>query len=320
MNGYLDKYDKTTITKCDIIGSFFVNLTYNEFYNNAVNIKLSNKNLSITDAYKNTLVSYLEFIKKPKCFKQIIHGIHIYCISNTKYTTMSHKDCVEFMILEFIPQKLRESLREEQKNKLFHETIISCTTLFIKKIISTHLSMIIDNHSVENNIIILQNVFLEIILLEKDKIYAKFLNPKFDDETISLSIFKSKLTDILNDKKELLNKNNNLVKKINMFKEVIDKSNSVIVELQTKNKSMYLETKTLKNTINDLKHDIEKLKQKPVTQVQVIEPIVHKQVESVKIIKEEIVEDEDIGVGLLDSDSDDESTLKFDKEDDFYNN
>lgn len=326
MDGYLDKYDKTTITKFDIIGSYFVNLFYNEFYKNAVTIKLSNNTLSTTDAYKNTLVSYLEFIKKPECFKQIVKGIHVYCTSTTKYTTMSHKECVEFMILEFIPQKLRESLREEQKNKLFHETIISCITIFIKKIISNHLNMIIDNHSQENNTVILQNVFLEIILLEKEKIYSKFLNPKANSEMISIDIFKSKITDILNDKKKLKDENANLLKKLSMVKTVGDKSASIITELQTKNKTLYSEVKILKSTIDGLNKVINKLKSQQKPEVHQTsnssQTIQQDTVLSPKILKKETKkiekEDENDGSNLLDDSGSDDETLKFDADDDFY--
>ena len=96
------KYEQSTLSKFDIIGSYFVNLFYNEFYSKANTLKINGSYNNITDAYKSILGSYLDFIKKPEYFKQIIKGIHAYCISTTKYTTMTHKECIDFMVNEFI--------------------------------------------------------------------------------------------------------------------------------------------------------------------------------------------------------------------------
>ena len=243
------KYDQSTLSKFDIIGSYFVNLFYNEFYSKANSLKINGSYNNTTDAYKNILCSYLDFIKKPEFFKQIIKGIHTYCISTTKYTTMTHKECVDFMVSEFIPQKLWNSIRENQKNKLFHESINHSINLFTTEIISNHLVMIIDNHAHQENITILQDLFLKIILLEKDKIYSKFLNPE-NNNTISVELFKSKLLEIITEKKELLSVNAKLSKNIEIFKQLMEKNSNIIVELQNKNKISL-------STITDLKKQLD---------------------------------------------------------------
>lgn len=248
------KYEQSTLSKFDIIGSYFVNLFYNEFYSKANTLKVNGTYDNLTDAYKSILGSYLDFIKKSEYFKQIIKGIHAYCISTTKYTTMSHKECIDFMVQEFIPQKLWNSIRENQKNKLFHESINNSINIFTTEIISNHLVMIIDNHSHHENIIILQDLFLKIILLEKDKIYSKFLNPN-SNNTISIELFKTKLLELINEKKDLNLLNEKLHKNVNVLNQLAEKNNTIIIELQTKNKS-YI------NTINELKKHIAELTSK----------------------------------------------------------
>lgn len=263
------KYEQSTLSKFDIIGSYFVNLFYNEFYSKANTLKLNGSYDNLTDAYKSILGSYLDFIKKSEYFKQIIKGIHAYCISTTKYTTMSHKECIDFMVQEFIPQKLWNSIRENQKNKLFHESINNSINIFTTEIISNHLVMIIDNHSHHENIIILQDLFLKIILLEKDKIYSKFLNPN-NNNTISIELFKTKLLELINEKKDLTLLNDKLHKNVNVLNQLAEKNNTIIIELQSKNKSYissinelkkYIEELTLKNNelqflLNKQKNDI----------------------------------------------------------------
>jgi len=243
----LHKYSQSTLSKFDIIGSYFVNLYYNEFYLKAKNLKNQGTYNNITEAYKNLLSSYVEFSKQQDFFKQIVKGIHTYCISTTRYTTMSHKECIDFMVSEFVPVNLWSSLRENQKNKLFHDSLIHCIEEFTEKIILNHLYIIIDNHDKDENIIILQDLFLTIILLEKDKIFSKFINPNKN----SLDVFKTKLQQIINDKKQIHDENCNLKKKVNILEELNKKNANIILELQKNNKLL----------VNDLLNKKEEIKQ-----------------------------------------------------------
>ena len=246
LSNYDFKYTQSTLSKFDIIGSYFVNLYYNEFYTKANTLRINGTYENVTDAYKNILSSYLDYIKKPEFFKQIVKGIHAYCISTTKYTTMTHKECIDFMISEFIPQKLWNSIRENQKNKLFHESLNNSITIFTADIISNHLVMIIDNHSHSENITILQDLFLKIILLEKDKVYSKFLNPD-SNNTISVELFKTKLMELVNEKKEINAENIQLKKTVDILKQLLEKNSNIIIELQKKNKELILNNENIKN-------------------------------------------------------------------------
>lgn len=242
-----NKYSQSTLSKFDIIGSYFVNLYYNEFYIKAKNLKFQENYTNITEAYKNLLSNYVEFSQQQDFFKQIIKGIHTYCISTTRYTTMSHKECVDFMVSEFVPENLWNSLREQQKNKLFHESLINCIKEFTEKIIINYLYMIIDHHDNNENIIILQDLFLNIILLEKDRIFSKFINPN----TNNLHIIKNRLQDILNDNRKLIQENKILKKKNSIFENLQKKNSNIILELQKNNKLLCNEINSLKKSYKD---------------------------------------------------------------------
>jgi hypothetical protein len=54
----VSKYTQSTLSKFDIIGSYFVNLFYNEFYSKAKVLKLNGSFINLTEAYKNILGSY----------------------------------------------------------------------------------------------------------------------------------------------------------------------------------------------------------------------------------------------------------------------
>lgn len=246
MNKNIHKHGNGTITRFDIVGSFFVNLFYNELYKKANSLKLQSSDKSTTDIYKSLLIAYADFTTRDEFFKQAVKGIHAYVISNTNLIDITHKECVEFVVKEFIPEKLYDSLRENQKNKLFHDIMISTIKQFISKLLSNYIKLIVDNRNQSNsaNSTILQNEFIDIICIEKDKIYAKFLNPK-NSQTISLEIHKSKINSIIKiiESKDLT---------INKLKEANKKSVEVIQKLQEELKKKIQEIKNLE--LNNIKN------------------------------------------------------------------
>lgn len=343
LSNYEFKYTQSTLSKFDIIGSYFVNLYYNEFYTKANTLRINGTYTNVTEAYKHILGSYLDWIKRPEFFKQIVKGIHAYCISTTKYTTMSHKECIDFMISEFIPQKLWNSIRENQKNKLFHESLNNSITIFTSSIITDHLVMIIDNHSLPENITILQDLFLKIILLEKDKVYSKFLNPE-SNNMISIELFKTKLMEVINDKKEINKENTQLKKNIEGLKQLLEKNSKIIIELQKKNKDLLLNLDNIKNQLNviskkniELEYIISNTKTNNSNKPEIVKPDIIKKQNIIMpdIIKKQEHTNIDSKYSKLLSDSDNEDSnssngstsnddnmnindVEFDKNDDYY--
>lgn len=231
MNKHLSKYGNNTITRFDIVGSFFVNLFYNEFYKKSNNIKQQRLDKSTTDIYVELLSSYSDFTDREEFFKQAVNGIHAYVISNTNQIDMTHKECIDFIVKEFIPDNIFNNLRENQKAKIFHDSIKTTVKIFISKIVSRYIKLVIDNRHSPESSTILQNEFLDIICIEKDKIYGKFIAPK-SSNNIPVEIHKKKLTDllnILNQKDKELHKKESLIQGL---KKVNEKSSEIIKQLQ----------------------------------------------------------------------------------------
>jgi len=245
MNRHLTKYGNNTITRFDIVGSFFVNLFYNEFYKKSNNLKQQKLDKSTTEIYVELLSSYSDFTEREEFFKQAVNGIHAYVISNTNQIDMTHKECIDFIVKEFIPENIFNNLRENQKAKIFHDSIKNSVKLFISKIVSRYIKLIIDNRNSPESSTILQNEFLDIICTEKDKIYGKFIAPK-SSSSIPVEIHKKKINDllsILNKKDKDISKKDNL---INGLREVNEKSRDVIKQLQVKIHSLSKEIEILK--------------------------------------------------------------------------
>ena len=267
MNRHLSKYGNNTITRFDIVGSFFVNLFYNEFYKKSNSLKQQTLDKSTTDIYKELLVAYSDFTSREEFFKQAIKGIHAYVISNTNQIDMTHKECIDFIVKEFVPEKIFISLRDIQKSKLFHDTISNVVKQFISKILSKYIKAVVDYRSSQETSIILQNEFLDIICIEKDKVYGKFLAPKCNNN-IPVEAYKEKLKNFI----EIISKKDVEIERQNKIivsmKTVHEKSSEIIRKLQSKIHSLERHIKeNEKKNINvqqTLKRTFEKKQIKPM--------------------------------------------------------
>lgn len=297
MNDKILKYGDCTITRFDIVGSFFVYLFYNELFKKAKNISSQSMNRSITDTYKDLLTSYSEFTSTDEFFRQSVKGIHNYVVTNTNQIGMTHKECVDFIVSEFVPSNAFNLLRDVQKNKLFHETLSSVVKQYIAKLISKYLRSIIDNRS-PDNVILMQNEFLEIICLEKDKVYSKFIHGK-QSETVSVDLYKHKLANL---KKEYESKIASLMnviesqKKTNHALETVNqRSTEIIKQLQAmvKKKPSPAEVDSEDLAVKNIDNDL---------------PIKKKE-----IITEAVIEEK-----KNKSPEDEEGSLLFDESDNYY--
>jgi hypothetical protein len=199
------KHGNLAISKFEIVGSYFVNLTYNDFHQKSLDLKLttmSQGQASATEIYKSILSGYCDFTKKPEFFKQTLRGIHTYTISTTNLSTMTHKECVDWVVAELVPAKLLASFRENQKNQLFHEFIALCVRKFMSTIVKQYLSTVFDFRDQPSNVTILQNEFLDIICMEKERSFAKFIDPT-ESSTVPASSYKQKISELAKAKQEI---------------------------------------------------------------------------------------------------------------------
>lgn len=320
MNFHINKYGNGTVTRFDIVGSFFVNLFYNELYKKANNLKIQSNNKSTTDIYKSLLLAYADFTTKEEFFKQAVKGIHAYIISNTNLIDITHKECVDFLIREFVPDKMWNSIRENQKNKLFHSILSSVIKQFISKIISNYIKLVVDKRDNQENSTILQNEFLDIICLEKDKTQAKFVNPK-DSQTISIEVHKNKV-------KTLMKAIEDRDRIINTLKDSCQKNVDIIKTLQKELKSKINDMKQMQ--INNIKQNIiqtnhsakiQNEKIKPATEINTdhTTKLLKKNDERVEeVIKEDNDEDTLEGESSGSEDKEEGKDLLFEEADDYY--
>ena len=268
----INNYSKTTLSKFDIIGSYFVGVYYNELYKKAENLFLEEKYSTLTESYKSILYNYIKFTKTQQFFTKTIIGIHKYFIESTRFSQMTYKECIDFITSEFIPNDLFKNVKEHKKYNILYTVLLNCLEVFTEEILLNHIIKIIDNHSEENNCLLLQNIFLKIILLEKDKRYAKFINPEQKNHTIPIELFNNiqkKLIKSSQINKQLLHENNELNKTIENNILTQDKYVKEISKLKNNIKYLFSSYKQLENKVNYISPIISPLNQLSIqTQIQ----------------------------------------------------
>lgn len=265
------KYGKETVSKLDIIGSYIVDLYYNRLYNKAIELKESSGK-SITESYHYVLSTYIKNIDGIEFYKTFLHGVYFYTTISTKYQNMSHKQCLDFFVMEFIPSQYMNSMTEVQKNNIMFMILKNSICLFTESVIQKYLSMIIDEHMDTDNIPVLQDEFLKYILIERDRSYHQFIS---SEKTQCLS------TGVSSDKTIRLLKNELSTKKKLVMS--IDQKNKQIEALLQQYKKCLVELKTYKSKLDYMKQMNKELRN-----------MVDSQIHTFKQMKEELEEKQSI--------------------------
>lgn len=305
MAQYNNIHSKETISKLDIIGSYVVDLYYNRLYDQAISYK-EDSNKSLTLCYKEVITKYIQSINKKEFYKVFVKGIQYFTSVSTKYQ-LSNSKLIDFFVLEFVPNDYISSLTVVQKNNILCMIIVNSIKIFTTKILENYLPLIIDQHIDSDNIIILQDSFLQIILQERKLSYNKFVKSEFQNNDGKVSGVVDKLQQSVKLNKSLLlvikHKNEQINKLTTNYKTSITKMNTLQSNLSiliNNNKKLekylneqFTSCKLLQNDNNKLQNDNNKLQQQIKTYNQ----------ESKKVIvqnKETITNQEDFKIDTED--------------------
>lgn len=241
-------YDRRTIITYEMIAAFYTDMFYNHLYFEAKRIKNDGNVSSITEGYKHTLNAFLQGMSDPKLYKKSLLGMHTYFIDNG-FRTLTFSQCIDRIIIEFIPDDFIDSITSAKKSSILHLVLSNVTTNFIYKIISSYLGMIIDNHKEADNARVLQEEFIDLLLIERNNMFKKFIGGSSKRKTIDISIIEDMQKEIKAHLSEKYNLKKNItdLKKVILFKE--SKYNQALEKIQE-----------LTDKINDLQNELEESK------------------------------------------------------------
>ena len=242
----------------EIMSAYYIDIFYNHLYNEAKKLKVIGSVSSITEGYKHTLNAFLKSLSNPKLYKKSLSGLHHYFIT-IGFASISYAKCIDRITSEFVPTDYFNSLTFTQKIGVLRLILNQSMKSFIKKIVDEHMTKIIDCHKDVDNVRILQDDFIDCLILEREGFYQRFIASQTTtnkNETVNRLLAEKMQVEIkrlvkekYDQKKQIL-----LLKRAYMQKkESENKLNEIIGELRSKIQT--LESDTCHNTRYNLRNN-----------------------------------------------------------------
>jgi hypothetical protein len=168
-------YSKKTLDTFEIITAYFVDIFYNHLFLEAKKLRTNKSVDSITEGYKHALNAFLQGIENPKLYKKTLVGIHSFFISSG-FNSITFAECIERITTEFIPKNYYSTVSNQQKISILKLVICQSNKAFVENLVKKFLSMVIDNHNEPDNIRVLQDKFIDILMIERENLFNRFVS------------------------------------------------------------------------------------------------------------------------------------------------
>lgn len=170
-----ENYDPKALSTFDIIGSYFVDIFYNDLYLKARDRVKEGRYSSITEAYKANVVNYMHGIKKKEPYMQVCRLLHEYYQRVTVYSTLTFGDFEVRILSQFIPPEYFNLFTEGDKDSNLCAIITRTVQEFGERVLAPEgLRRIIDDHSNQKNVELLQDIIVDILKIQREEYYVQF--------------------------------------------------------------------------------------------------------------------------------------------------
>jgi hypothetical protein len=248
------------ISKAEIVGSHFINRYCNALYNTTSKALLNNPSLNKIDVYKNIVYEYIKCIEKNINFESEMKLILVYFQSCTKYGNMDINECIDFILIDFVPESVFTSITEKRKKTLLCEIFVNILKNFTEHVIKHFTNFIFNNREEETYINKLQELFVKEFCLEKEKVYNKCINPDPKNKMVPFDIFikiQEKMKSVIESKKKLIDDNKQLCTIIQNLKLQMNNINNELITVNNTNELYSQQILQLKNNVNKLNNIIQ---------------------------------------------------------------
>ena len=259
----------------EVITSYHINYLYVNLYP-IVNARVSKKeDISKADVYTGVLVEAAQNYCLQKGYRKNISNLHQYFCRHTKFNSISFKDFIDKIIKELIPEDFFDSLVAVERHRVVANVLKNSLKHFVSNIVNNNkILLFIDNRIDKDHIALLKNIYLSILINERQNIYKKFIAPGIDKNNtaeISAKIYElKKELDIVS--KKITEKDQiigllkvKLEEMINAYKN-IKSNNDYLMErvklLQLQNKNFDIQNRNTDNIINQHSSSIQDINSK----------------------------------------------------------
>ena len=169
-------YDPRALAVFDIVGSYFVDVVYNNHYLLAKEAVKSGSATNVTDAFRANIMSYMNGLsKRDDLFKKVVYQLHEFYQRNSGFGAIVLSEFQDKILSKFIPPEYYRDFAERHKDNALREIIVSSINEFGEFVVGRQaLRRIIDNHMNRANVDFLQDHIVDIFIMQREEYYSKF--------------------------------------------------------------------------------------------------------------------------------------------------
>lgn len=238
------KYSEKTLAICETIGNYFVDRFYNFIYAKSKNLVNEGRFKSLTEAYRSTIFNYMEGVKGDEWYTSVVMNLHKYYQNQIGMSPVL-MEFEDTMLREFIPPKYYCNFTNPQKDKVMKDIITRLVTDFGTLVIGRKmLPKIIDDHTNQKNVSMLQDATMDILLTMRDDYYVQFANEVSESVgggKVSKQMVTKLKTALIEEKKSKCAAIEDRELAINMVKQLVNK----IHEISSHNEKLIAENDKL---------------------------------------------------------------------------
>ena len=170
--------DPKVISVFEIVSSYFVDCYFNHIWHSA-RVNLAG-GTSLTDEYVRRIQAFITGAKNdPRCYSEVIKGVHSYFTGTTRFTALSFADFVDRIVGVCVPSEYFRQFSAQDKDELLSSVICDLVSnLAAGATRPDMLRRIIDNHTVapEVTVRMLQDIAVGALISKRASLHNKFLH------------------------------------------------------------------------------------------------------------------------------------------------
>lgn len=200
-----EQLSSRTLSIFEILAAHFVNITYSKLHSRAISLKEEQKVSSITEGYIGCIKKYEKIFNNydksdSHFYNNSILEVYQYHIKVTRNNLLALDDYISMIVAQFVPEQFQDGLNRKQKYILLHDVLSKTISHFISSILSEKmLKIIIDDYKNSNNARMLQDVFVDILTMQRKRLFLRFYKKSDPHSTNNemMDLLKQKVIDLV---------------------------------------------------------------------------------------------------------------------------
>jgi hypothetical protein len=183
------KLSKSATSIFEVVTSYHINYAYVNLYHIVRARSGRNGDISEMDIYMGVLTEASQNYCLKNGYYKNVTGLHQYFCKHTKFSNISFKDFIDKIIKELVPEEYFEQLSAAQRHQIVASVLKNTMRNFVNNIINNdRVNLFLNGRINDDHIALLKNIYLSIIINERQNVYKKFVAPGIvHDNTAEIS-------------------------------------------------------------------------------------------------------------------------------------